>query len=249
MTIYTLMPAFNEGSKIGRVLGEMPTQIDGMEVRTLVVDDGSTDGTSEVVRSYEAELVRLETNQGKGAALGYGLSLLADRSFAAVIWMDADGQHLPASIAGLVGPVLKEGVDLCVGSRYLGSLHTSKAPFNRRVVRSVVLRELRRRTGYPVTDPFSGFRCFSRTAYETLDLIGCGYESELETCFSAARAGLSYREVPIPRIYGPETSKMSYFDGAIRGRLKVILGYARTIARDRMRTLDTIEGVSVASHG
>ena len=232
MPIFTLVPAFNEASKIGTLLEEVPTTVDGIEVEVVVIDDGSTDQTRAVAMASGVGVLRNETNQGKGAALCRGLKALSGRTIDAIVWMDADGQHRPSSIPDIVRPVLRDRIDLCVGSRYLSAHQSGSAPLNRRIVRNLVMRTVRRRTGFDVTDPFSGFRCFSPAAYRALSLVGCGYESELESCFSVARAGLTYGEVPIERIYGPGMSKMGYVDGALLGRLRVVIGYARAIGRE-----------------
>ena len=236
MAIYVLMPAFNEASKIGDLLEQLPTEIDGYRVEAIVIDDGSDDGTADVVRAVGKTVIEQPENMGKGAALCRGNEELQGLPVDAVVWMDSDGQHLPATIPDLVRPVLRGDVDLCVGSRYMSSDNRHKAPFNRRLVRRATIAAMKRATGFSMTDPFSGFRCFSPRAFQALRLQGCGYESELESCFSTAEAGLSYLEIPIPRIYGPDTSKMGYRHGAVKGRMIVVSGYARTIVRETLAT-------------
>lgn len=239
MAIFVLMPAFNEATKIRALLGQMPTSIEGHEIATIVIDDGSDDGTPAIARSAGVTVVEQRSNQGKGAALCRGIKEIKGLPVDAVVWMDSDGQHIPAALPALVRPVLNGDADLCVGSRYLNSDQPSHAPLNRRMVRKATIGVLRRLTGFKTTDPFSGFRCFSRAAFDALRLQGCGYESEIESCFSTARNAMTYLEVPIPRIYGPDTSKMGYRHGAIRGRLIVVSGYARTIVREALRTTRT----------
>ncbi len=226
-----IVPAFNEARRLGDVLGSMPRTVENAEVEVIVVDDGSSDGTGDVARSHGVTVITQTPNQGKGAALCRGLDYVRVHGFEAMVWMDADGQHLPSSLRDLVRPVVAEGFDLCVGSRYLDSHQPSSAPLNRRLVRKATVRAVERITGFPVTDPFSGYRCFSKAAIDVLELEGCGYESELESTFAVARAGLSFVEIPIPRIYGPDTSKMAH-----RGRFEVITGYSRTIRDARRQT-------------
>ncbi len=234
------MPCFNEAGKIGDLLAAMPASIGEHKLTVLVVDDGSTDSSVAEVReqaqrsadtgSAEIRLLQLPKNLGKGAALRRAHDEIRGDALDAVIWMDSDGQHCPESLADLVRPVISGEIDLCVGSRYLNGGHSGRVPLNRRIVRFSVVRAVCKITGFAVTDPFSGFRCFSPLAIGTLKLDGDGYEAELESCFSVARVGLAFAEVPIPRIYGSATSKMGYHHGALRGRFAVVSGYVRTIS-------------------
>jgi glycosyltransferase involved in cell wall biosynthesis len=235
MGVSVVMPAFNEAGKIGGLLAEMPKSIDGHEVTVVVVDDGSTDATPDIAGALGAVVIRHPTNQGKGAALCRAMEEIRALPPDALVWMDGDGQHLPSWLPDLVRPVLFKGIDLCVGSRYLGSGHTGAAPLNRLLVRAAAIRAVALIAGYQLTDPFSGFRCFSRDALHVVRLESRGYEAELESVFAVARAGLRLLEVPVPRIYGPDTSKMGYRHGALQGRLVVLTGYARAIHRARQR--------------
>lgn len=255
MAVTVVIPCFNEAGTIGELLAEMPATIVGHGVRVLVVDDGSTDSSAEQVARFateetagspEVQLLSVHENRGKGAALRVAMDHLRGKDFDALVWMDSDGQHRAASLEELVRPVVEGRVDLCVGSRYLGRSRGNKAPLNRRVVRAAAKYSVQRITGFSVSDPFSGLRCFSRSAAAALKLDGDGYEAELEACFSAARAGLTYHEVAIPRIYGPATSKMGYRHGALRGRVVVVAGYIRTIFGQR-REVPSVQLVRV--HG
>lgn len=227
MALGVIIPAFNEAGKIGAVLDAMPRRVHGRELRVYVVDDGSDDGTGEVARAAGARVIRQPVNVGKGCALRRGMSEMKPLRFDAVMWMDSDGQHRPEDIPTIAGPVLDGLADMVVGSRYLVPVSTT-APLNRRLVRRATIVVLRRITGIETTDPFSGFRCFSPRAVDALHLHGDCYESELEATFSMSRAGLTIVEVPIPKVYGANTSKMGHH-GRVRGRFHVIRGYARTI--------------------
>jgi dolichol-phosphate mannosyltransferase len=254
MAVTVVIPCFNEAATIGNLLTQIPRTIGGHAVTVIVIDDRSTDATVERIERVRATLapngcsrvrfLQQSTNQGKGAALRRAMGAADDCD--ALAWMDSDGQHLATSLPDLLGRVLDDGIDLCVGSRYLTTANRQPAPFNRRIVRHFAVRAVRKITKFEVTDPFSGLRCFSRRALNALQLEGDEYEAELESCFSIARAGLRYGEIAIPRIYGPGTSKMGHARGAVRGRLAVVVGYARTVrtAREHSLTTDWI-----ATHG
>lgn len=230
MAIFILMPALNETETIGAVVGAIPNSVNGRPVRVVVVDDGSTDDTAEKAQAGGAETVVSSVNQGKGSALRLGLDHVDGLDIDALVWMDSDGQHPPAALPTLVEPVLAGAADMVVGSRYLQA-STSKAPLNRRMVRKATIAAIETVSGFRLTDPFSGYRCFSRLALDALALSGDRYECELEAFFSVAGAGLTIEEVPIPRIYGANTSKMGYRHGRILGRLKVVNGYAVTLVK------------------
>ena len=240
MSIVVVMPAFDEVAKVGMLLAQMPPSMECHDLSTIVVDDGSTDGTGAAAAAHGAFVLTSSTNRGKGNALRRGVNHAMARQPDAVVWMDADGQHLPQSLPHVIGPVLAGTADMVVGSRYLVSSRL-RAPLNRRLVRAATIAVLAMRTGRRLTDPFSGFRCFSPRAMGAAVIEGDGYECELEALLAVARAGLDVREVAIPRVYGPNTSKMGARHGALFGRLVVVWGYVRTLV-GRSRVARTAQG-------
>lgn len=229
--IYVLIPAYDEAKALPDVLRAIPRAIRGRPVHVILISDGSTDGTPEVAASLGAEVIDLQPNRGKGAALRAGTVVIADRSFDCVVLMDGDGQHDPWHLEPLVAPVLDGTHDVSIGSRYLWNPHRGSAPRNRYLVRRVAVWLLRRRLLQPVTDPFSGYRCLSRRAFDTIRLEGDEYQGELELRFEAALHGLAVQEVAVPRIYVAHFSKMATHGGPFWGRLRVIGQYASTICR------------------
>jgi len=230
--IYVLIPAFNEAAHLEDLLPRIPSRVLGRRVSVIVVCDGSTDGTCRVAEVSGAEVVRLWPNSGKGSAVKAGASLLRGREFDAVVTMDGDGQHQPAELASLIRPVLIDQCDITIGSRYAADPRRGPTPLNRYLVRSAFTKILQRRLEQPVTDPFSGLRCMSQSAFETVLLRGDRYEGELEVRFEAERIGLRVVEVPMTRIYGRGQSKMA----VTGGRLRVVGGYAKTV-RHKTREL------------
>lgn len=225
--IYVLVPAFNEADNLETLLPRIPARILGRPVSTVVICDGSTDGTCRVGAAHGAEVVKLSSNQGKGSAVRAGAALLKGREIDAVVTMDGDGQHNPDELTTLVRPVLTGEGEVVIGSRYLTDQSKGSTPLNRFLVRSLFTHLLRRRLRQPVTDPFTGFRCMSPVAFEAVLLRGDRYEGELEVRFEAERADLKVIEVPIERIYTGGQSKMA----ATGGRLRVIRGYVSTVRR------------------
>jgi glycosyltransferase involved in cell wall biosynthesis len=213
----------------------MPATVNGHDLRIIVVDDGSTDATAEVARAHGCTVIRSEVNRGKGASLRAGLDALTDRHFDAVVLMDSDGQHDPARLAALTEPILDGVAEMVVGSRYLTTTKRGQAPWNRYLVRSGTVTVLNRILSTNITDPYSGYRALTPSAIECITLRGDRYESELEMLFCAKWHRLRVVEIPIPRIYGPATSKMGARKGRVLGRVDVVSRYALTIARETAR--------------
>ena len=120
--ILAIIPAYNESRFIGSVVLKLKT----LPVEILVVDDGSTDDTADIARAAGADVLRLETNQGKGTALNAGLVKASQAHPDAIVLIDADGQHLPDELFQVVRPILEKKADIAIGSRYLSN--TSNTP-------------------------------------------------------------------------------------------------------------------------
>ena len=193
-----VIPARNEAQRIADVLSTMPRQLDGIgEQVVIVVDDGSTDQTSEVVRAHGAQAIRHLVNLGKGAALTTGCLAALDMGCDVIAVMDADMQHdenlLPQMLA-----MLKSGsADLVVGSRYvagggIGGLDAARAnmsAFATRLSRIICKAE--------IADPMSGFFMLRRDVLEGAlrRLSGQGFKILLDILASSPRS-LRIRELP-----------------------------------------------------
>ena len=226
------MAAFNEEKPLVQLLPRMPERVEGHQVRVVVLSDGSTDGTAAAARKSGADVIEFDENRGKGAVLRSGIEAIAGKPYAALVFMDADGQHDPSRLPELVRPVLGGVADLAIGSRYIHDAGRNNTPWNRYAVRCAVQAVLGHLLVSTTTDPFSGYRCLTPRAVARLELTGDRYESELEMLFSAERNALRVTEVPIPRLYGPGTSKMNARSGALIGRVDVLYRYATTIIRE-----------------
>ena len=99
-----LIPAFNEERAIGAVIAGIPNDIAGLRTSVVVIDDGSTDATAAAARHSGAEVIRLDTNHGKGAAMRHGRSYAVALASDVVVAIDADGQHDPTCVPDLVAP-------------------------------------------------------------------------------------------------------------------------------------------------
>jgi glycosyltransferase involved in cell wall biosynthesis len=164
----------------------------------LVVDDGSTDRTAAVAEEAGAQVVRQASNQGKGAALRAGFARALEAGAAAVVTLDADGQHDPASIPGFLAAWHERQAPLVIGRRDF-----SRMPLSRRLANILGTWTFSWAVGRPIADNQSGYRLIARPL-----LVGLlqsrepGFEFEVEMITLAIRAGLTIDWVPIPTIYG-----------------------------------------------
>jgi glycosyltransferase involved in cell wall biosynthesis len=234
--IIILIPAYNEDAAIGSLMSGIPAHLRGHDVRTVVVNDGSTDNTAAEANRAGAEVLDFTQNRGKGAVLKAGIGSVSGDAYDVLVMMDGDGQHDPACLESMVIPILDGSYDVVVGSRYMDGGGRGDTPWNRYVVRLSVRAALRVLVGTAVTDPFSGYRAFSPHGIACMQLRGDRYESELEMLFCASRKALPMSEVPIPKIYGSGMSKMGARNGLLLGRIDVVFRYATTIAREALRS-------------
>jgi glycosyltransferase involved in cell wall biosynthesis len=154
--ILVIIPAYNEAACIGTVLPAVPKVIAGLAVDTLLIDDGSSDQTSDVARSHGVYVGRLSLNSGQGSALRLGYRLAREHGAEFIVTLDADGQWDPAAIEPLVEPLVRDEADLVLGSRILGRAETDDSV--RRAGVHVFARFLRLVTRLPITDTSTGIR-------------------------------------------------------------------------------------------
>jgi glycosyltransferase involved in cell wall biosynthesis len=195
--ILALIPAHNESTRIGPV-------IDGVSqyLPVLVVDDGSTDNTSEIARLHGAVVVRQEPNQGKGAALLNGFGHFLAGEYNAVITLDADGQHDPAEIPLFVEKFQQDHNDLIIGQRNFHQM-----PFPRNFSNTIGTWMLSNAMGQYIPDNQSGYRLHSlRLVESVINSREHGFEFEVEIIFMCVLRGFNLAWVPIRTIYAGQTS-------------------------------------------
>jgi glycosyltransferase involved in cell wall biosynthesis len=190
-----VIPAYNEERFIGSLVHKARRYTGSV----LVIDDGSQDGTAQIASEAGAMVVRHNTNLGKGCALDTAFSLARQDPPDALILMDGDGQHMPEELAIVVKPILINGKDIVVGSRYLNQANT--IPIDRVWGHWVINLLSNFLSGVHVTDSQSGYRAFSRKAIELISFHSSGFCVETEMQFIARDYDLIYEEVPIQILY------------------------------------------------
>jgi hypothetical protein len=189
-----LVPAYNEAENIGHVLEQMPAAVCGVATETLVVDDGSRDGTGDVAAAHGSAVARHVTNRGGGAALRTGYRLMVESGAEVVVTLDADGQHLPAEMERLVKPVLDGEVDVAHGSRVLG--HADSNHFARELGIVFFNRLVSLITRTHVTDCSNGYRAVRTTVLPQLVLRQEQFHTS-EFMIEAIKRGIPAREIPV----------------------------------------------------
>jgi dolichol-phosphate mannosyltransferase len=193
------LPVYNEVRHVTRVLDEVRRHTDA---EILVIDDGSTDGTAELLaQRADIRVVTHPQNRGYGAALLSAFAYAQDHDFELLVTIDCDGQHEPCRIPLFFEACTAE-VDLVSGSRYLKQFAgDTPPPPERRRINEQVTAELNRRLGLSLTDAFCGFKCYRVAALRRLNIQEAGYAMPLEVWVQAAAAGFRIIELPVPLIY------------------------------------------------
>ncbi|HEV2950521.1 MAG TPA: glycosyltransferase family 2 protein, partial [Actinomycetota bacterium] len=192
--VVVIIPAYNEADCIGTVLPEIPREAYGLRVDTLVVDDGSSDRTSDVALGHGVYVASLGQNSGQGSALRVGYRLAREHGAEFIVTLDADGQWDPAEILCLLEPVVNDEADFVLGSRKLGRAETTD-PVRRAGVH-VFAKLLRVLTRVPITDTSSGVRAMRAEVTATVRQEEPQYQAS-ELLIGAIYQGYRTAERPV----------------------------------------------------
>lgn len=195
----TALPVYNEVGTVNAVL-DLVLQYSPY---VLVVDDGSTDGTSELLDARrDIAVVRHAVNRGYGAALQTAFDYAISHEYDVLVTIDCDGQHEPQRIRQFVDRCVTRRADIVSGSRYLQTFaQDSVAPSDRRQINRQITREINAALGLHLTDAFCGFKAYRVCGLRKLQIHETGYAMPLELWAQAAHAGLRIEELAVPLIY------------------------------------------------
>lgn len=202
MKVLVVLPTYDEAANISEVLRRIRAA--AREVDVLVVDDGSPDGTADLAEALAAELggvevMRRPAKSGLGSAYRDGFRTGLGQGYEALVEMDADLSHDPATLPDLIAAVAA-GADLAIGTRYMPGGSIPDWPWHRRAISKIGNLYARTMLGISPRDSTSGFRCYHRRALEAIDLDSIradGYGFQVEMAYCVERNGGKVTEVPI----------------------------------------------------
>ena len=229
-----IIPTYNEKENIEAIITAVMSL--PIEFNVLVIDDGSPDGTADIVKKLMAGpykgrvfIVERQGKLGLGTAYIAGFKWAIEHKAEYVFEMDADFSHNPQDLMKLYDACANGGADVSIGSRYVSGVNVVNWPMGRVLMSYFASKYVRFVLGMPINDTTAGFVCYKRNVLETIELDNIrfkGYAFQIEMKFTAYKCGFKITEVPIVfvnRVLG--TSKMSggIFSEALLGvvRLKI----------------------------
>lgn len=221
MQIACIIPAFNEETTIGRIVGEALKYCSTV----LVVDDNSQDHTAHASENAGAVVVKHMLRLGTGGALSTGFKAALRTDCKVFLTIDGDGQHNPDEIPILIDPILKGEADLVIGSRFIEG-HQSM-PLHKKLGNKVLSTATSFASGRRITDSQSGFRAHRREVLEFAIHSGRDYRWASETLILAARGNFKIKEVPITTTYLEKRKR----GAGMRDGLKILYSTAKRVRR------------------
>lgn len=229
-----IIPTYNEKENIEAIITAVMSL--PIEFNVLVIDDGSPDGTADIVKRLMAGpykgrvfIVERQGKLGLGTAYIAGFKWAIEHKAEYIFEMDADFSHNPQDLMKLYDACANGGADVAIGSRYVSGVNVVNWPMGRVLMSYFASKYVRFVLGMPINDTTAGFVCYKRNVLETIELDNIrfkGYAFQIEMKFTAYKCGFKITEVPIVfvnRVLG--TSKMSggIFSEALLGvvRLKI----------------------------
>jgi glycosyltransferase involved in cell wall biosynthesis len=210
-SVFVIIPAYRAAAHVGEVVRGVFEVSPRM--RVVVVDDGSDDDTAARARVAGATVIVHEVNKGKWAALETGFAEFLKTDCKAAVTLDADGQHSPKEIPGLIEVWLNKNADIVVGTR---RREVGNMPFIRILTNSISSGLVSLVAGTTIRDSQSGYRLHSRRVIENVEVKTGGYEAESEILVKAVRQGYKVDSAPISTIYGEETSHINQLKAPAR---------------------------------
>ncbi|MDR1202194.1 MAG: DUF2062 domain-containing protein [Tannerellaceae bacterium] len=205
LQVVIVIPTFNNAKTLGGILRDVLSY----SLPVIVVNDGSTDETSEVLTSFpDIQVIGYEKNRGKGFALNKGLKAATDTGYRYAVTLDSDGQHFAGDIPAFLKAIEEYPDSLLIGARNLSSENMpGKNTFANKFSNFWFTLE----TGIRLSDTQSGFRLYPLHKLKNIRFFTVRYEFELEVIVKAAWRNIHVANIPIKVYYPPEEERVSHF--------------------------------------
>ncbi len=229
-----IIPTYNEKENIALIIEAVLALPKDFDI--LVVDDGSPDGTAEIVKHLQRTLppsgstlhvLQRTGKQGLGTAYIEGFRFALANGYEFILEMDADFSHNPADLVRLYQACSDDGFDMAIGSRYVSGVNVVNWPMGRVLLSYFASRYVRLITGIPVEDTTAGFICYRRRVLCTIpldDIRFVGYAFQIEMKFLAWKFGFKLKEIPIiftDRTRGQSKMSAGIFKEAVLGVIQI----------------------------
>ena len=227
-----IIPTYNERENIENIIRAVFALEHGFHI--LVIEDGSPDGTAEIVKRLQREefadrlfMVERRGKLGLGTAYIAGFRWALEHDYEYIFEMDADFSHNPNDLPRLYHACHDEGADVAIGSRYISGVNVVNWPMGRVLMSYFASKYVRIVTGLPIHDTTAGFKCYRRRVLETIPLDKIkfkGYAFQIEMKFTAYKCGFKVVEVPvifINRELGTSKMNSSIFGEAVFGVMRL----------------------------
>ena len=218
-----IIPTYNEKENIEKII----RAVMGLEkaFNILVIDDGSPDGTADIVKGLMADefkdrlfIIERSGKLGLGTAYIAGFKWALEHGYDYIFEMDADFSHDPNDLPRLYAACHDEGADVAIGSRYVSGVNVVNWPIGRVLMSYFASKYVRLVTGFSVHDTTAGFKCYKRRVLETIPLDKIrfkGYAFQIEMKFTDYKIGFKIKEVPV--IFVNRREGISKMSGGIFG--------------------------------
>ncbi|MDX2118914.1 MAG: glycosyltransferase family 2 protein [Planctomycetota bacterium] len=222
------IPVYNERRHVRQVLDRVLNHAGNV----LVVDDGSSDGTTQVLTDYPIDLIRHAVNRGYGQSTIDAFRWAIAEGYDWVITMDCDEQHEPEQIPDFLAAAQDSGFDIISGSRYLKSFDGDDLPpVERRRINTAITDEINQRLGLRITDAFCGFKAYRVSALRRFSLSEQGYALPMQFWVRAVATGARITEIPVRLIY----NDLNRSFGEALDNADVRLAHYRDVLHDEIR--------------
>ena len=215
-----IIPTYNEKENIEKIILKIFSLEKAFHI--LIIDDGSPDGTSDIVKGLinrYPEALHIEERKGKlglGTAYIHGFKWALKKDYKYIFEMDADFSHNPEDLIRLYNANAEHGGEVAIGSRYVKGVNIVNWPMSRLLMSFFASKYVRIITGMPINDSTAGFKCYKREVLQTIKLDEIqfvGYAFQIEMKFKSWKYGFNVVEVPV--IFTDRTEGTSKMSGGI----------------------------------